>query len=141
MKYKKILILIGSMIVLDTQCADQPHLTITNKTSNPVIINLYVNDHANAGSFGLLIQANSEQVLSLPEFYWFDKQAVGGFRKPGEPSRVKVVDVLKHALANTLDITIPNEEFYSFTLKPESLDIFIQPGKATTKVTLEKVVS
>ncbi len=118
---------------------NSPVITITNTMNSPVIINLYVNNHTNAGSFGLLIQPNAQQTLEIPEFYWFEKQAIGGFRKPDQPSQVKVVDVLNHAYANTLDINVPNEEFYSFFIKPESVTIVIAPGTSAAKVTIEKV--
>ncbi len=140
MNIKKIMTITVLALICNNAYALPPILTITNNMNVPVIINCYVNTQANAGSFGLLINANSEQKIEIPEFYWFDKQAVGGFRQPGQPSKVKVVDVLKHSYANTLDITIPNEQFYSFFIKHEALNIVIAPGISTAKVSIEKAI-
>lgn len=128
------------VLILNNAYALQPALIITNKMSVPVIINFYVNTQSNAGSFGLLIEAQSEQKIEIPEFYWFDKQAVGGFRQPGQPSKVKIVDVLKHSYANTLDITIPNDQFYSFFIKPETQNVVISAGESTAKVSIAKAI-
>lgn len=137
MNIKKIVCLTAFIGIYTTHTAEQPVITITNKTNNPIIIDLYT---PKAGSFGLLIQANAQQVLNIPEFYWFEKQAVGGFRKPGTPSKVRIVDVLKHGYANTMDIIIPNEDPYSFSLQPKSLNIMVAPGEAQAKVTIEKAL-
>jgi hypothetical protein len=103
-------------------------IKVKNKTQLDAIGNFFVSGTSQGiivGCYVILLPANKNKEQTIPEFYWLDKQAFGGFKKPGKQSKVKIVNVLKHGFANRLEITIPNIKTYNFTLEPKKYIIKI----------------
>jgi hypothetical protein len=107
---------------------DKQKIKVKNKTSMPVIANIFVSNTDSkplAGYYGVLLPAHKANSKKMPEFYWFKKQALGGFKKPDEQSKVRIVDILNHGFANKVEIIIPNEKTFSFDIKPMKYTIAI----------------
>ena len=72
------------------------------------------------GHFGILVPANTRKTKKIRESYWFAKQALGGFRQAGQPSQVRIIDVLNHGLADTIQVMVPNDQLRIFYIQPDS---------------------
>lgn len=117
-------------------------IKVKNKTSIPAIGNIFVSQTApgiTAGYYGILLPAQKNKEQTIPEFFWFETQATGGFRKPGEPSKVRTLDVLNHRFANKIEIIIPNDKKYEFTVEAKKYTIIITHNKnGQNQVTLRE---
>jgi uncharacterized protein YdeI (YjbR/CyaY-like superfamily) len=103
-------------------------IKVKNKISVPAIGNIFVSGAAQGitiGYYGLFLPAKKNKEQTIPEFFWFEKVATGGVRQPGEPSKVHLIDVLKHGFADTIEIIIPDDKKYNFTVGPKKYTIVI----------------
>jgi len=135
-----LLLFSGNQIHTATDSYKAPELTImvNNTTASPIIMHFIVpHKEKTLGNFGVLFNANESKTVTVPEFYWFDKVATGGLRKPGTASKVRLVDALKHSLAKQISIFAPNqpeqqlnitEDQYTITLtnEPDAPAISVQ---------------
>lgn len=122
-------LLLMSVSISHELCGDQSlHVIIQNKSSRPAIINLVAPSQKTIGSYGILVNANETKDITAPEYFWFDKVAIGGLRRSGTPSSVKIKDVLKHSIAKKIIVQLPDQEVKSFDLTTLNSVITIDNG-------------
>ena len=131
---KKSVLLLSALFTIFLE-AKEITLTIINTRNTPVILNCLVAHKPEIGIFGILIEADTQEELVIPELYWFAKQSLG-LRAP-----IKLVDVLNHAFPTKIEFAIPNEANQHLTIKPASSTVKISPTSKATVVTMKKARS
>ncbi len=140
-KYIFFSIVLTSLSISQALLGDQSlYVTIHNKSSRPAIINLVVPSTKTVGSYGMLVNAQETKEIIAPEYFWFDKVAIGGLRRKGATSSVRIKDVLKHSIAKKIIVQIPDQQEQSFDITTSKCVLTIDNG-ATPDTTIVQLLA
>jgi hypothetical protein len=129
-------ILLAWLSIGQASLGDQS-LRVINKSSRPALINLVAPLTKPLGTYGILVNANETKDITAPEYFWFDKVAMGGLRKKGAPSSVKIKDVLKHSFAKKMIVQLPDQQERSFDLTASNYVVIIDNGATPDTSTVQ----